>query len=269
MPIQPHTEQKPDIPPPTPAESYHTAQEIPRQINAPTDAPCYFPVLHEASSLQDTSSPQSLSASSLHPPSTESSQEILQAPLGPRRTTAFPTVPRGELPNWREIKGKLTRLVGFNHAGAQVGLTIILVALFTLIKPIHQKFPTNSIYIVIASVIVAEPNQTASVRLFTQRLIGIVAAGLLSLAVLGLDALVPPKNCLDCLWKPYAVGLTLFIFIYVCVSVRESVPGQAYTSKLTDLTFVITLVRFTSENANVVQPNSCFIASSLVRMTIC
>ncbi|KAJ3017915.1 hypothetical protein HKX48_003285 [Thoreauomyces humboldtii] len=148
----------------------------------------------------------------------------------------------GHPAHWREMKGRLERYFKINSAGAQVAFTVLLVALFTLISPLEDRFPTNTVYIVVATVVVASPNQPISIRLYTQRLIGVTVAGILSLIVLGLDALVAPRNCLDCSYKPYAVGIILFCFIYCSVSLRESIPGQAYTSKLTDLTFVITLL---------------------------
>ncbi|KAJ3157214.1 hypothetical protein HDU89_002626 [Geranomyces variabilis] len=144
--------------------------------------------------------------------------------------------------SWRELRGRLDKYLKINGAGAQVASCILMTSLFTLINPLEDRFPTNTVYLVIATVVIAAPNQTISVRLYAQRLIGVVVAGLLSLIVLGLDALIEPRNCLECSYKPYAVGLILFFFIYCSASVRESIPGQAYTSKLTDLTFVITLL---------------------------
>ncbi|TPX60232.1 hypothetical protein PhCBS80983_g01949 [Powellomyces hirtus] len=189
------------------------------------------------------SRPWAMSAVSFAPHSSGNTSQVELLP-GERdeENQDHPTQPHEQPPNWREVKGKLERYFKINSAGAQVAFTVLLVALFTLINPLEDRFPTNTVYIVIATVIVASPNQTISVRLYTQRLIGVVVAGVLSLAVLGLDALVAPRYCLDCSYKPYAVGFILFFFIYCSVSLRESIPGQAYTSKLTDMTFVITLL---------------------------
>ncbi|KAJ3161835.1 hypothetical protein HDU86_006606 [Geranomyces michiganensis] len=166
--------------------------------------------------------------------------------------------------SWRELRGRLDKYLKINAAGAQVASCILMTSLFTLINPLEDHFPTNTVYLVIATVVIAAPNQTISVRLYTQRLIGVVVAGLLSLIVLGLDALVAPRSCLECSYKPYAVGLILFFFIYCSASVRESIPGQAYTSKLTDLTFVITLLGAYDDLRK--EPDSARYAPPLARM---
>ncbi|KAI8819811.1 uncharacterized protein EV422DRAFT_532348 [Fimicolochytrium jonesii] len=182
-------------------------------------------------------------------PAWQSDYSIVAMPTGSTselnllgNTNTNPTLSPGHKSNWRETKEKLHRNFKVNSAGAQVAFTIVLVALFTLINPLQDAAPTNTLYLPIAAIVVASPNQTISVRLYTQRLIGVFVAGCAALAVLGLDAVIPPKSCIDCAWKPYAVGIILFAFIYGSVSIRESVPGQAYTSKLTDLTFIITLL---------------------------
>ncbi|KAI9100639.1 hypothetical protein DFS34DRAFT_495419 [Phlyctochytrium arcticum] len=175
-----------------------------------------------------------------------------------------PTLPPGQAPNWREIKGNIRRIVKFNRSGAQVACTILLVSLLSLIKPLEERFPSNTVYVVIAAIVVAEPNQTASLRLLMQRLIGVLIAGVVSLAILGLDAIVWPQNCLNCSYKPYVVGGLLFVFIYIVVSVRESVPGQAYSSKLMDLTFVVLLLG--AYNDLLKSPDSPRYAPPLARM---
>ncbi|KND04577.1 uncharacterized protein SPPG_00297 [Spizellomyces punctatus DAOM BR117] len=242
--------------PSTPSEAFLTARESPSQ-NAQQTPECYFPIVGETTvnvdqeqggppfaaggQFEEGNQPGSYRPSTSSGALLDSSQQPTSTE--PRAASSCnPTLPRGQLPNWREIKRRLQQVFKINHAAAQVACTIVLVSLFTLIRPIEEAYPSNTVYITIAAVVVTQPNQTASVRLFAQRLIGVIVAAILSLCVLGLDAIIPPKSCLDCSWKPYAIGVILFIFIYTTASVRESLPGQAYTTKLTDLTFVITLL---------------------------
>ncbi|KAJ3300191.1 hypothetical protein HK104_003419 [Borealophlyctis nickersoniae] len=152
----------------------------------------------------------------------------------------MPTLPRGQCPGWSDIRP--SHYFKLNYAGAQVALTILIACLFTLIKPVQTAWPDNPLFVALAVVICSEPNQTASIRLFAQRLFGVVIAGGLSILILFIDTILPPVSCLSCNWKPYAVAAIIFIFFYTTVTIRETVPAQAYTSKLTDLTFLLTFL---------------------------
>ncbi|KAJ3054717.1 hypothetical protein HK097_001060, partial [Rhizophlyctis rosea] len=160
----------------------------------------------------------------------------------------MPTLPKGQMPAWSDLR--LKHRMKLNKAGAQVAMTILLAASFMLIKPVGEAWASNPVYVAMSAIVVAEPNQTASVRLFAQRLIGVTLSGAFSILILYLDSILPPQGCLHCSWKPYTVAIIIFIFFYFIVTVRETVPAQAYTSKMVDLTFLITFLAAYDDQRN-------------------
>ncbi|KAJ3034971.1 hypothetical protein HDV00_004512 [Rhizophlyctis rosea] len=168
--------------------------------------------------------------------------------LAAAASPSMPTLPKGQIPSWSDLRIK--HRLKFNTAGAQVALVILMAASFILIKPIGEIWASNPVYVAMSAIVVAEPKQTASVRLFAQRFLGILLSGAFSIFVLYLDSILPPQGCLHCSWKPYVSALITFIFFYVIVTVRETVPAQAYTSKMVDLTFLITFLSAYDDQRN-------------------
>ena len=127
----------------------------------------------------------------------------------------------------------------FKHA-TQTATAVLLASLLNLSGAFKGVLDGNT-WAVLTVLVVSEATHGALIRKGVQRMIGTTIGGVYGLVMLSVLFAMPP-DCLQCGWKPFAVGAMIFASTFIISYFKLRNAQQAYAYTICALTVILVLL---------------------------